>query len=42
MKKLFSLLVLALLSFTTWAYDFQVDQLCYNILSETEVEVTYQ
>ncbi len=42
MRKLSTLLFLAILSFTTWAYDFQVDQLCYNILSETEVEVTYQ
>lgn len=42
MRKLSTLLFLAILSLTTWAYDFQVDQLCYNILSETEVEVTYQ
>ena len=34
MKKLFSLLVFALLSLTTLAQysDFQVGQLCYNIL----------
>ena len=44
MRKLSTILFLALLSFTTWAYDFQVDQLCYNINDEnpTEVEVTYQ
>lgn len=42
MRKLSTLLFLAFLSLTTWAYDFQVDQLCYNILSETEVEVTRQ
>lgn len=41
MRKLSTLSFLAFLSFTTWAYDFQVDQLCYNILSETEVEVTF-
>lgn len=42
MRKLSTLLFLFLLSLTTLAYDFQVDQLCYNILSDTEVEVTYQ
>ena len=40
MRKLSTLLFLAILSFTTWAYDFQVGQLCYNILSGNSVELT--
>ena len=37
------LLFLALLATTTlWAYDFQSDNLYYNITSDTTVEVTYQ
>ena len=27
---------------SAWAYDFKVNGLCYNILSSTEVEVTYE
>ena len=44
MKKLFTIFVLALLSHVTWAYDFQVDGLCYQIDNRylNEVYVTYQ
>lgn len=42
MKKLSTLLFFIVLSLTVWSYDFSVGQLCYNILSETEVEVTYE
>ena len=40
MKKLFTLLVAALCTLSVWAYDFQVDNLYYNITSDTTVEVT--
>lgn len=42
MKKLSTLLFFIVLSLTVWSYDFSVGQLCYNILSETEVEITYE
>ena len=43
MKKLTILLLSALCTaVTTFAYDFQSGDLCYNITSDTTVEVTYQ
>jgi hypothetical protein len=42
MKKLFTLLVAALCTMITWAYDFEVDGIYYNILDENNVEVTFQ
>ena len=45
MKKLYSTLLLIAtltLPLTATAYDFMVDGLCYNIISENEVKVTYQ
>ena len=39
----YCLLLLALIgSLYTYAYDFEVDGLCYNILSDNQVEVTYR
>lgn len=42
MKKTLSFLFFIAFFLNVWGYDFKVDQLCYNILSETEVEVTYE
>lgn len=42
MKKTLSILFFIAFFLNVWGYDFKVDQLCYNILSETEVEVTYE
>ncbi|MBO7259839.1 MAG: hypothetical protein J6U94_07265 [Paludibacteraceae bacterium] len=39
--KLFTLLVALISTTSLWAYDFQSGDLCYNITSETTVEVTY-
>ncbi len=39
---LFGLLVLCLMSADLYAYDFEVDGLCYNKLSNNEVEITYK
>ena len=35
MKKLFSLFVAIHAATCLWAYDFEVDDLCYNIISDT-------
>ena len=42
MKKLLFLMLLLLPSIDSYAYDFEVDGLFYNKLSENEVELTYQ
>ena len=43
MKKLFTLLTAALCTLSVWAYDFEVDGIYYNILTDktNEVEVTH-
>lgn len=41
MNKITSLLVVLLATTALWAYDFQSGDLCYNITSDTTVEVTY-
>ena len=43
MKKIFTLLF-ALCTISVWAYDFEVDGICYNITDKinTFVEVTYK
>ena len=40
--KFFLTAVLLFCCFHSFAYDFEVDGLCYNILSENQVEVTYK
>ena len=40
MKKLFTLFLALVATTALWAYDFQVDSICYNITSDTTVEVT--
>ena len=40
--RLFILSLLAMVSNFSYAYDFEVDGLCYNILSSDQVEVTYR
>ena len=42
MKKIIFLALAAVVTLAANAYDFMVDGLCYNIISENEVEVTYQ
>lgn len=42
MKKQLSLLLVLLATIPLWAYDFQVDGLYYNILSDNSVEITYK
>ena len=42
MKKLFTLLVTTLCVLATWAHDFKVDDIYYNIINDNEVEVTYR
>ena len=45
MKKIFSLVVVAICTINIWAYDFKSDNLYYNITNNSEpysVEVTYQ
>ena len=39
---LFTVLFATMLAGQAWAYDFQSGDLCYNITSNTTVEVTYQ
>lgn len=41
MNKITSLLVALFAATALWAYDFQSGDLCYNITSDTTVEVTY-
>ena len=40
MKKLFTLFLALVATTALWAYGFQVDSICYNITSDTTVEVT--
>lgn len=40
--RLFILSLLAMVSSITYAYDFEVDGLCYNIIASDQVEVTYR
>ena len=40
MKKLFTLFLALVATTALWAYDFQVNSICYNITSDTTVEVT--
>ena len=40
MKKLFTLLLALVATTALWAYDFKVDGIYYNILTDNEVEVT--
>ena len=40
MKKLFTLFLALVATTALWAYDFQVDSICYNITSDTTVKVT--
>lgn len=42
MKKfrLFALLMALVVSLSGWCYDFQVNGICYNVISDTNVEVT--
>ena len=43
MKKQISTLAITLITaISTWAYDFKVGELCYNITNYNEVEVTYE
>ena len=42
MKRLFTILFAKMLAGQAWAYDFQSGDLCYNITSDSTVEVTYQ
>ncbi len=41
MKRIFTLLFAAMLAGQVWAYDFKAGDLCYNITSDSTVEVTY-
>ena len=41
MKKILLLAVAIVMAFSANAYDFMVDDLCYNIIGDNEVEVTY-
>ncbi len=40
--RLLTLKFLLLITINSWAYDFKIDGLCYNIISEDRVEVTYE
>lgn len=40
MKKILILIVTLFFNVTIWAYDFEVDGICYNFLQDNEVEVT--
>ena len=41
MKQIFTILVALLATTNLWAYDFHYGELCYNITSDTTVEVTF-
>ena len=41
-RRTLSALVLLMVSTLTWAYDFEVDGICYNTIDEESVEVTYR
>ena len=40
MKKILILIVILFSNLSIWAYDFEVDGICYNFLQDNEVEVT--
>ena len=40
MRKLFTVLMALFATTTLWAYDFEVDGICYNFLQDNEIEVT--
>lgn len=41
-QKIFTFILSLMATVSAWAYAFQADGLCYNILSSSEVEVTYE
>ena len=42
LKRPLSVLVLLMASTLTWAYDFEMDGIYYNIIGDANVEVTYK
>ena len=42
MKKILILIVILFSNLSIWAYDFEVDGICYNFLQDNKVEVTYK